>query len=198
VLGGRCRFGGKPVCLTVDTSCSPGLRTREHLESSGSRGCSLRSATRSLRRTAARGWVDCQRLWRRSFGTAGPSGQELLRQCRRAIGQIAMPPSRLRGAREDCLQSRRGRVDSPEATWRSIGRSPRGTTTVGPFGEQATRSHFGGNVTRLGGSADSFGSQPPAESFRGLQRNPNSRAAFGPHETRGDPSSRASVRSRRD
>jgi hypothetical protein len=208
VLGSRCRFGGKPVCLTADALCSSNLRIWVHLESSDSRGClfgdnALASAGGSsglgrLPTAMVSAPWGCQ-----SFGIGAASAATPCHPVR-----CAMPPSRLRGAREGCLQSRRGRTDSPESKWRSISRVPSGSRRVGslrgvgdrsgPFGESATRARFGGHVTRFGGSADSFGSQPPAESLRGRQRSPNSRAAFGSHETRGDPTALVCARSRKE
>jgi hypothetical protein len=208
VLGSRCRFGGKPVCLTADALCSSNLRVWVHLDSSDSRGClfgdnALASAGGSsgLGRLPT-AMVSAPRGYQ-SFGIGAAFAATPCHSVR-----CAMPPSRLRGAREGCLQSRRGRTDSSESKWRSISRVPSGSRLVGslrgvgyrsgPFGGSATRVHFGGHVTRFGGSADSFGSQPPAESLRRRQRNPNSRATFGSHETRGDPTALVCARSRKE
>jgi len=68
---------------------------------------------------------------------------------------------------------------------------------LSPFGESAIRVHFGGHVTRFGGSADFFGSPPPTKFLREPRRSSNPPAAFGPQETRSDPSPLVSARSRK-
>ena len=208
VLGSRCRFGGKPVCLTADALCSSNFRIWVHLESSDSRVVSSET-TRSLRRVAAQGWVDCQRLWCRPLGAVDSSGSELLWQRRRVIRSDAQCHRPACGAlaRAACspdgvIRTLRGPVGvASVGSLRGAGESgPFGESAnrSGPFGGSATRARFGGHVTRFGGSADSFGSQPPAESLRGRQWSPNSRAAFGLHERRGDPTALVCARSRKE
>jgi hypothetical protein len=98
------------------------LRQTPHaLRVFGLEGCPLRGRTRSLRRTPAR-----EARLPTDYG-ASPSGLELLRQRSRVIRPCATPPSRLRGAREGCLQSGRGRADSSGFVWCCAVGSFRGT-----------------------------------------------------------------------
>jgi hypothetical protein len=172
------------LSASADTPCASGLRTRGL---SSSEESALASAD------ASKGGETANRLWRQSFGSGAASAAP---PCHLAMRNAAVP---LAGRSRGLLAVRTG---------------PRGLFGVcmvlhksdpfeelaesGPLGEPATRVRFGGRVARFGGSADFFGIRPPMEFLRGPRWSPKSRAAFGRHEMRDDPSPAVSVRSRKD